>query len=151
MRSVTIMTVLYGAALLAGCAHSMELPPMFVEVDKADLGGYEFRGISPDGVVLGLQMRDNAKHGTLQFWSEAIKNELTNRGYKHVRSESITSTSGRQGELLSFSTEKSGQKFTYLLAVCVGSRDILMAEAGGKTESVEPRLPDIKKSLLSAK
>ncbi len=40
---------------------------------------------------------------------------------------------------------------TYLLAVYVDGRDVLLAEAGGKAEAVESQLPAIRQCLLSAR
>ena len=77
MRRTCIFTVVIGAMALAGCAHSLELPSNFVELEKQDRGRYAFRAVSPQGAVIALQVQDNPKNGTLEFWHAAIENELT--------------------------------------------------------------------------
>ena len=138
------------AMLLAGCAHRLELPTNFVAMDEPERGPYEVRGVSPDGVVIALRTRENPNKGALAFWSQAIRNELTGRGYKLVDSKPVESKAGTAGELLSFASEKGGRKFTYLLAVFVEGKEILLAEAGGPAEALTPHLAAIEKSLRTA-
>jgi hypothetical protein len=63
----------------------------------------------------------------------------------------VTSDTGEAGRLLTFSMQKQGVTFSYILAVFVKGNDILIAEAGGKAEAVEPKLAEIKKALLTSK
>jgi len=151
MRRTIILGAVLGAAMLAGCVRGLELPPNFVAMEKADLGHYDFRAVSADGVVLALSVRDNPKKGTLEFWSEAIRNELTDRGYSLVKTEAVESSSNVPGTMLTMEEDLRGQKFTYVLAVFVKSREVLIAEAGGKADLVRLRMTEITKSLLSAK
>ena len=152
MRRILIIAMLWGTVACIGCMHTMNLPPNFVPVNKADMGDYAVRGVSVDGVVVALRSETNPERGTLDFWSQAITNQMTvSQGYKLDSSDDVASASGAPGRLLTFSTEKQGTAFAYLLAVFVQGNDILLAEAGGKADAVQPRLADIRKSLLSAK
>jgi len=155
MRRLTLALVLAVAATVAaaGCAaHTMTLPANFVPFDKPGAGPYIVRGVSADGVVAGLRTQENRKEATLDFWAEAVKNELVEgRGYKFQAAEDIRAAGGQAGRLLSFTSESSGVDFTYLVALYVLPDTIILAEAGGKTDALKPKLADIKKALATVK
>lgn len=151
MRHAKLITIaILGSALASGC-HNMDTPANFVSVDRSDLGDYKIKTISADGVVVGLKTRPNPKNGTLEFWSEAISNELIGRGYKLIKSEDVTNSAGTPGKLMEFQTFDRGTTFGYLLAVYVTDMDVLLAEAGGKDQSLKKRSEAIRKSILSAR
>ncbi len=154
MLRTLIAAALFSTMTLTGCisAVKLDLPSSFVEVDEDEYSMYDMRGVSADGVVVAARRQENPKQGTLEFWSEAIKNELqSSKGYTLTSSDKVTSAKNLPGKLMSFVHEQSGVKFMYLLAVFVKDNDILIAEAGGKVDAVKPHLEEIKKSLLSIK
>jgi len=145
-------TILCGLAL-AGCApHTMRVPPDFVPFDKEDFGTHHLRAISADGVVVGLKSEMNLKEATLDFWAQALTNELVeSKGYRHEKTDDVTSETGTPGKFLTFTTETRGVAFTYVVALFVQPEVILIAEAGGKTDALKPKLDAVRKALLSAK
>jgi hypothetical protein len=153
MRRITLGLACVGVMFLAGCLEgSMSLPPNFIRVGQTGAGGFVQRGISADGVVVGLRTEKNPMGGTLEFWTEALGNQMTgDHGYKALGREDIKSDTGVPGRLLRFSSDRRGTEFTYLVAVYVQGDDILIAEAGGKADLVEAKMADIRKSLLSVK
>jgi len=152
MKCVAIVPLVLAASMVAGCAAAMELPGSFVEVGEADRGMYDLRAVSADGAVLAVRRQDNPQKGTLEFWTEAVKNELTTGpGYKLLKTEPVTSTSGVPGRMLTFAAEKRGVDYTYLVGLYVGSSGILIAEGGGKAEGVNSRLDEIKKAMLTVR
>jgi len=152
MRTVSIIALGMMLAWLPGCLTTMDTPTNFVVVDRGDLGNYKVKAVSAGGVVVGLRMEDNPKRGTLEFWSEAIGDELTAaRGYKPVKSEPVTSASGLPGRLMEFSTMQQGSQFTYMVALYVTSAQVALAEAGGKTDALSKRAAEIRASLLSVR
>jgi hypothetical protein len=152
MNRTAVAVVLVAAMGLAGCAiHSMGLPPDFIGVEKSYLGPYLVRAVSADGVMVALRAEPNPERGTLAFWTKAITNQMAGQGYKAAKSEDVTCETGEAGRLLTFSMQKQGVTFSYILAVFVKGNDILIAEAGGKAEAVEPKLAEIKKALLTSK
>ncbi|MCX5677076.1 MAG: hypothetical protein NTX87_18970 [Planctomycetota bacterium] len=152
MHGTAVAVTLLAAMGLAGCTlRSMDLPPDFVSVDKAYLGPYAVRAVAADGVMVALRVEPNPERGTLVFWTEAITNQMAGQGYKAVQCEEVTAATGEAGRLLIFSAQKQGVTFSYILAVFVKGNDILIAEAGGKAATVEPKLAEIKKALLTAK
>lgn len=153
MLKTTMIRFACVAALmvLSGC-HTFTAPPNFMPVDRSDQGDYDQRMISADGVVIGLRSQRTHTAGTLAFWSQAITNELVNtKGYQLVESGEEKAANGRTCRLMTFTYSLRGNGMTYLLAVHVDGREVLLAEAGGKSDLVQKQLPDIRKSLLSAR
>ena len=153
MQRIALVAALAVAAASAGCmAGTMTLPPDFVKVQDRGADSYAVRGISADGVMVALSRQENPPNGTLAFWTEAVTNQMVSgRGYKAAGSEPIASAENVPGRLLTFTTEKQGAAFTYMAAVFVKGNDILIAEAGGRTDVVEPKLADIQKAFRSVK
>lgn len=149
MRIAAILSL---PLLAAGCMpRSMQVPEQFVPVPEHRLGDFTQRAVSADGVIVGLQVRPNPPQGTLAFWSQATQNELAGRGYKLVKAEDVKSAAALPGKLLTFSAERSGVAHTYLVGVFVAGKDILLPQAGGKSDAVEPRLPAIRQAILSVR
>ena len=140
-------------SMVAGCGPTMDLPADFVRAHRLGVGGYRVRGVSADGVVAGVRdSYENPANGTLSFWSAAIRNELIcSRGYVPVADEAVCSDAGRNGRLMTFQANRSGAEFTYLVAVYVTDRRVYVAEAGGRSETVKPRMANIRKALLSVR
>jgi hypothetical protein len=128
----------------------MQMPSGFVEVEKHNLGRYTQRAVSADGIVIALRSETNPKDATLDFWITAIRDELVNRrGYVLAKTEPAEAAGGAKGSLLTFTANRSGVEFTYLAGVYVMGGQVLVAETGGKSETVAPRLGDIRKAMAS--
>ena len=153
MNRLFLLAALAAVIGATGCnLRTLSLPPDFIKVDKSEQGAYAVRGVSADGVVVGLRSEPNPEGGTLGFWTAAVTNQMvTDRGYKPAGAEDVKSEAGTPGRLLTFSAERQGTAFTYLVAVYLQGADILIAEGGGKAELVEAKRADIRKSLLSAR
>ena len=150
MRHTLILTILLTVAASAGCQHQLDLPQGFV---KADPGWeYDIRGVSADGVVIGLRSETNPDEGNLAFWSQAIKTELTQRrGYVLLTTDDVSSATGEAGELMMFSAKKGAGEWAYMVAVFVPGRAVLVGEAGGPAKVFQSRQEAIKHSLLTAR
>lgn len=146
-----IIGLLAMASTTTGCLRNMDVPQDFVSVDRDDLGPYDVRAVSADGVVVGLRHESNSNGGTLAFWSEAAANEMKNQGYKFVKAEEVTSASGQAGKLVEFTADQRGMGFTYLLAVYVNPREVLLAEAGGRADDFKKHQDAVRKALLSVR
>ena len=152
MRRTTLLLMLLTAVGVTGCAHTMDMPEGFVPVDDMESGAYAVRGVSADGMVVALKVREIPKESSLGFWTTAVTNELVDaRGYVPGKTEDVTSASGVAGRLLSFTTEQKGVAFTYMVVLLPNGRKLLLAEAGGKSNIVNPKKDAILKALLSAK
>ena len=153
MRWKALVTVLAIAAAVGGCQQvKMDVPSSFVSVGKDNLGPYDQRAVSADGVVLACRTQANPSRGSLKFWSKAIKNELAAKpGYALTSDDSAYSYAGLEGRLLVFSTTRQGAAFTYMLGVFVKGNRVILAEAGGRADAVKPLNADLKASLLSVR
>ena len=154
MKHATLSIVLAGLAVLGGCGMKMDMPENFVAVSDYDRGTYEVRGVSADGMVLAARSEDNAKNGTLVFWSEAVRRELATRNYKLDETEDVKSDRGLAGKLMTFSVKRGGRAFTYMAAVflkkgLLDSGKVIVAEAGGETSAFKPRNDEIRDALLT--
>ena len=137
--------------LCAGC-HTLTPPADFMPVERGDLGEYDQRVVSADGVVIGVRSQTTSSPGTLEFWSQAVANELTtNKGYQLAGAEDAVGAGGQKCKFMTFHYSLRGNSMTYLLAVYVDGRGVLLAEAGGKADLVQKQLPAIRQSLLSAR
>ncbi len=149
MKNLTIAFVLIVIVASAGCGRMMDIPTDFV---PADSWAHPVWAVSADGVVVAMRRPyKNPKNGTAEFWAEAIKNELAERGYKLVSSKKIVSDAGAPGHLLTFSSEQQGAEFTYMLAVYVDKDEVLVAEAGGKADATKAKTDALTKALLSVR
>ncbi len=149
-HSLTVIAIVLAGAALGGCEPTMHFPTDFVEVDKYDLGPYDQRAVSADGVVMALRSETNPKNASLDFWVTAIRNELIDRrGYALAKEKPIEGADGRKGNLMTFTAERSGVDFTYMVAVYVTVKTVLIAETGGKHKTVAPRMPAFRKAFSS--
>lgn len=156
MRQAILSAVLAGAVLAGGCGMKMDLPENFVAVDEGDLGPYQVRGVSADGLVLGARREANAENGTLAFWTEAVKRELAARNYTLTDSEDVESAGGLDGTLMTFTAKRGGRPYAYMAAVFVrggliDDGQVLIAEAGGEESAFTPRRGDVRKALLTVR
>jgi hypothetical protein len=128
----------------------MTLPAGFVQLGDDGRDGYLVRGISADKAVVALEQHPNPKNGTLDFWVQAMKDEMkTGRGYELCGEENITSQSGAAGHMMTFKQES--QDMRYVVCVYVDWQTVLVAQAGGKTAAIEPKMSEIKKAMLSVR
>lgn len=152
MKLVAVIAIVAAVSLTGCITRTMTLPPGFVRIEDANVGQYAVRGMSADGVMIALRAEKNPQNGNLAFWSQAIATQMVSgRGYKAAGSEDVTSAAGTPGRLLTFTLQKQGVQFTYLLTVFVQGDEILLGEAGGKSGDVEPKLAEIRKALLTAR
>jgi hypothetical protein len=142
------LAILLAGTSAGGCASEMQWPPGFVEVDRDSRGPFTQRAVSADGVVVALRAEPNPKDATVDFWVSAVREELVNRrGYTLAKEEAATSADGAPGKLLTFTAQRSGVEFTYVTALYVKGREVLVGEAGGKTEAFTPKADAIRKCL----
>jgi hypothetical protein len=147
-----ILLPLIALLMLVGCKTAQMTPPAgFVAVDEVRRGNYDYRAVSADGVVVAVRTEENSRGGDLEFWAKATLNQLQQQGYKLVNDEGVTSAAGTKGMLLEFTQKRSGTDYAYIVAVFVRPDRVIVPEAGGKSEMVEPVRPEVVKSLLSAR
>ena len=149
MKRLMMVLPIAAAILLPGCATHMDVAEGFVRLD--DPGFYDVKAISADGVSVAARRVSVPGDSTLEFWAQAVGNELTAQGYAPQPAEAITSDAGQPGKLLWFSREIQGRAYTYATALYVRGSRLLLAEAGGPADAFEQHEPAIRQSLRSAR
>jgi hypothetical protein len=146
----TIYLLVAAGALAVGCVPSMRLPPGFVSTDAPAGGEYHVRAVSADGVVVALRREANRDEAGIDFWTKAVTNELVQRrGYRLKETETHPDGSDVPARLLTFTHERQGVAYLYLVNLFVQPDTILIAEAGGEADDVEAVLPEIKKAFAT--
>jgi len=151
MRQALYLLMMLAGIAAMGCEPTMDLPPGFVEVDRDD-GEYDMRAVSAEGVVVGIRSEPNPKQGGLEFWAKAVEKELAGRrGYALSAREDVGPAINPDGVLMSFDVTKQATNFRYLVAVFVRYQEVVVAEAGGPADAVEPIEASLRTALLSVR
>ncbi|MEK6233196.1 MAG: hypothetical protein N2C14_00635, partial [Planctomycetales bacterium] len=80
----------------------------------------EFKAITSDESKLWIREIDDAANGSLSFWTEALKNHLTNRrGYSLIQETSVKDKQGRAGRELQFEVVAGGEAYRYQVTLFV--------------------------------
>jgi len=131
---------LVSCAVLCGTAcgphFQITAPQGFVVLEESV--PYDFRATTPDGLVLAVREFDNTKeHGDLDFWVQAIQNELRlDKGYALLKASDVKTKSGLAGKALHFGLDRENEAHEYLVAIFVTGRAkaksrVYLIEAGG--------------------
>lgn len=136
----TLTTILLVAALASACV-SLRTPEGFAERKRT--GRYDYLAVSTDASMLSLRVQPNEdkRQGTLDYWSDASKKQLTlSRGYS-LKEEGTFSTAKGPGRWFLFSKNWRGTDHLYLLGVVVKGRRIYVMEGGGEAGILEGEVP----------
>lgn len=115
--------------LLVACSPFHASPPhAFAPFRKGD----GFRAVSPDGVTFTVRDEDNDPRADLDFWREAMAVHLAKAGYKKI-AEGDLLAKGRTGHYLELAAPFGTEDYSYLVAVFVAGKHLIVAEAGGPT------------------
>lgn len=139
--------------VLAGCGagFTVDAPSDFVSLDDASshARGYALRATSADGVVMGVRTLENDRHGSADFWVEAIRNRLRrDQGYALVSEADVSAASGQRGHQMRFGhDDDGGHPYVYWVTVFVTHERIFVVEAGGRRDRFEPATAEVETSL----
>jgi hypothetical protein len=134
-------------ALAAGaCAHraTMTAPGGFGRLD----GGYDFRAVNPEGIVVAARVEPNHPRSDLGFWAAAIDLQLARKGYARTGAADVTSAAGVRGRLMKYD---AGAGTAYWVAVFAVGAELLVAEATGAKDDLDASAGAVEQSLLSAR
>ena len=136
--------IIFGLAALTACTHgsylrrSADCPHGYVPIHTAR-GEFAGRAMSAGGVVIGVRVRPNDPVGSLEFWEEVIRKELTEgRGYAFRSAEEL-----KEGRGLRFTVPKV-KDIDYYLALLVSPQTITTVEISGPRVEMEKDLDTIK-------
>jgi hypothetical protein len=138
--------------MLAGCnaGFHVQAPTDFVSLDDAITHGrgYALRATSADGVVMGVRTLNNDRHGSTDFWVEAIRNRLRrDQGYALVSESDVHAATGQDGHQMRFGHDDGGHPYTYWVTVFVTHDRIFVVEAGGRRDRFEPATGAVETSI----
>jgi len=128
------------ALTACGAAFQHPTPKGFVELEDQEERDYDYRAVSPDGMVLSVRALKNEPKGEMSFWTDAIANHMRKRiGYALLSKKEVTTTSGLKGTQLRFGHDRGKTPHLYYVTVFATDERIFVLEAGGTKEQVEAR------------
>lgn len=96
------------------------------------------RATTADGVVIGVREIQNPRHGSGDFWVDAIRNRLRrDAGYALTSEADLRAASGHAGHQLRFGHDESSRPYVYWVTVFVTPDRVFVVEAGGRREHFE--------------
>jgi hypothetical protein len=118
-----------GVALLASCARPhMRAPEGFAPID----GGSTFRALSPEGMRVQARKVRNRPRQQVAFWAEALRTQLIKDGYRSAGEPQPFKAGSREGRYFEWVVPYGTESWSYLTAVVVAGRRILVVEAAGE-------------------
>jgi len=98
-----------------GCK-GLESPAGYVPVEGR--GGRTLLAVSSEDCRFSVRSIANPGEGDLDFWAEAVKNQLVRkRGYTHLATRPLETDAGRKGVELEFTTTGRGITYLYLVTL----------------------------------
>jgi hypothetical protein len=139
---------------LAGCGQHFDVvaPDDFLELAQSDSRryGYDMRATTADGVVVGVREIENPRHGSRDFWVDAIRNRLRrDAGYALTEESDVTTASGQSGHQLRFGHDESSRPYVYWITVFVTPDRVFVVEAGGRREHFEAAVARVEAAISS--
>jgi hypothetical protein len=98
-----------------------------------------FQAVSPDDVAYRVRSARNKPTADLTFWSEALKSRMVAAGYHVISEQAVTAVTGQPGAVLELGAANGEQDQTYLVAIFVRGRHLVIAEATGEAERFRAR------------
>jgi len=139
--------LLFAAALLGGCAATMELPKDFLHLaDSAD-----FRAVTGDDARVWIRTFDDDNEATLEFWADSLANDFTQRGYELVGKGEVTNGNGRPGRWFECAANVRGERIGYLVAIWVDGDDVTVAEFAARAEVFGKRVESVRAALRTVR
>jgi hypothetical protein len=156
MRILAILVAL-SATVALGCGgrhFELSQPDDFVELDPdaQQRRGYALRATTADGVVIAVREIENTRHGSRDFWVQALRNRLRRAGgYALIDESDVTAASGETGHQMRFGRDESSRPYAYWVTVFVSDARITIVEAGGRRETFEQQADDIRRTIASVR
>jgi len=130
------------AALLPGAcsAPRVRAPEGFAPLEKRlfDDRAYILRAMSPEGMRYQVRAVKNEPRQDLGFWAEALRAHLARTGYRPSSEPQGFRTAGPgnraplEGRFFEWTVPYGAETWSYLTAVLVAGKRILVAEAAGE-------------------
>lgn len=100
------------------------------------------RAVSPDGIVFKVFRTANKPYAELPFWQEALCTRMRNAGYTFLDSISMT-VAGCPAFLLETAAPVGAEDQSYLIAILLNKKQIIIAESAGEVVKFRSRKPAV--------
>lgn len=149
IRQLSFLILCSLTTLSTGCARGFDLntPDGFAELDQSE--HYRYRATNAEGVVIAVRREKNEPQAGLDFWSKALDNELLQRGYTRLSSQSVKSKNGTAGKQLRYRMTRNGRPNVLWLTVFVAGDRLVVIEAGGDETHFEGAEAGLRTALES--
>lgn len=145
------LVLVLASSLACSPATRFVAPDKFVQLEDDQLG-YEIaqKAVSSDGAVILLRERDNEPEGTLDFWGEALKNELTDgRGYELIETTEVQASPGFAGTLYKLKGTHNDLVYRYDVAIFVRGDLIITVETAAPEDEFEAHAAEFDAAVRS--
>ncbi|MGK0289342.1 MAG: hypothetical protein ACI86H_000779 [bacterium] len=139
------LLLLFLISILSSCSNDYRhiLPPkgfaLFHETEA-------YKAVTPDKVIYKIRTKENKPFADLSFWKHALKRHMLNNGY-HFQSEEEIQAIDKKGYLLDLVASLGNSDYSYLVAIFMKGKRILIVEAAGEVKNFRSRRKDIIQSI----
>jgi hypothetical protein len=110
--------------------------------------GYDYRAITPDGVVLAIRRFENDPKASIAYWSEAVQQRLRANGSYRVDSErDLSNHQGIPGHELTLKLGEGAAEQIYRVSLIEHGKWIYVLESGGSSAKVAQRTAAIDQAV----
>jgi hypothetical protein len=122
------------------------IPEGYVSVPTR--GDEVLSAVAPTGNRMVVKRHTNPPEGTLEFWRDAVRNELVDgRGYEVVESQGVAGAKGAPAWEMLFKVTRQEGAYLYLVTIRVDGSSVIVAEAGGQEASIQPDLDTLRQAM----
>lgn len=133
--TTALRPLLLAALLLASACGRPFVPPTpgsFTELK--DQVGFDYRAVSADGVVLGVQAHPNDPKVDLAFAERAFEQQMQAGGYALLEKRDVKSGNGLTGKQFRLGHDEANNPHLYYVTLFVTDEYVYVLEAGGTKE-----------------
>lgn len=133
--------------LVASCTapYSMNVPPSFKKYEDTRT----FKLVSADGVLLKARKVKNDPQADLDFWVEAMKKHLDERGYLLQEERRFNTTTGHKACTLNFALPHGAQDWMMSETILVVGKRVVLVEAAAPFERFSAMEEELRQALLT--
>jgi hypothetical protein len=139
------------ASTACGRPFDVKTAPGFVELENQE-PQYDYRSVSPEGVVMGVRVVPLKDRGDLSFWERAVVLRMRQlNGYALLNATDATSKDGTKGRELTFGHDEDGKPHLYRVRLFLAQGRLFVVETGGSKDQMERYKPSVDWMLASVK
>lgn len=129
--NTSIRSILLASLLLIGCGRPFTpaTPGSFTELK--DSPSYDYRAVSADGVVLGIEAHKNDPKVDLPFVEKAFEQRMSSSGYALLEKRDVRTSHGLAGKQFRMGLDMENNPYFYYVSFFVTDDYVYVIEAGG--------------------